>query len=88
MQTFVYASQHKADTYVWLRRRDAFDVLPTTLHTLLGELRFVLEVDLQPERRLPTENTEQVIAHLHEQAWHLQLPPGQSDPALVETSVD
>lgn len=85
MQCFVYASQRKADTYVWLRQRGTFDLLPATLLTLLGKLRFVLEVDLQPERQLPTEDVTQVIAYLHEQGWHLQLPPGPSDLALAQT---
>lgn len=88
MQCFVYASQRKADTYVWLRECEAFDVLPTTLQTMLGELRFVLEVTLLPERRLPTEDTAQVTANLSEQGWHLQLPPGQPDPAPAQTNAD
>ncbi len=28
MHCFVYASQRKPDTYVWLTRRDGFDLLP------------------------------------------------------------
>ena len=44
MQCFVYASVRKADSYLWLAQRDAFDVLPESLVLLLGELRFVMEV--------------------------------------------
>lgn len=78
MHCFVYASRRKPDTYVWLCQQDGFDVLPVSLQTLLGELRFVLEVELHPERRLPTEDTAQVIANLRAQGWHLQLPPGET----------
>jgi uncharacterized protein YcgL (UPF0745 family) len=78
MQCFVYASQRKADSYLWLARRDGFDVLSESLVLLLGELRFVLEVQLDDQRKLPNEDTEQVLEHLRTQGWHLQLPPRET----------
>jgi uncharacterized protein YcgL (UPF0745 family) len=78
MHCFVYASQRKADTYLWLDRKDNFDVLPASLALLLGDLRFVLEVALHPERRLPHEDVEVVMQHLRTQGWHLQLPPQET----------
>jgi uncharacterized protein len=78
MQCFVYASLRKADSYLWLARRDDFDVLSESLVLLLGELRFVLEVQLDDQRKLPNEDTEQVLEHLRTQGWHLQLPPKET----------
>lgn len=75
MHCYVYASQRKPDTYVWLRQREQDCALPESLALLLGELRFVLEVDLTEQRRLPHEDTAQVLANLAAQGWHLQLPP-------------
>lgn len=75
MQCFVYASRRKPDTYVWLRQRNHFDLLPVPLLEQLGELHFVLDVDLTPERRLPREQAATVLASLQEQGWYLQLPP-------------
>lgn len=75
MHSYVYASLRKADTYLWLARRDGFDALPPSLSLLLGELRFVLEVELSGTRRLPQEDVQQVLEHLRSQGWHLQLPP-------------
>jgi uncharacterized protein YcgL (UPF0745 family) len=75
MHSYVYASQRKADTYLWLAERDRFDLLPPSLALMLGELRFVLEVELSGDRRLPHEDAQQVIEHLRIQGWHLQLPP-------------
>ncbi|MEW5833756.1 MAG: hypothetical protein B7X39_01140 [Lysobacterales bacterium 14-68-21] len=75
MHCYVYASLRKADSYLWLARRDAFDLLPAELTTLLGQLRFALEVDLDENRRLPLEDARQVLANLRERGWHLQLPP-------------
>lgn len=78
MQCFVYASLRKADSYLWLARRDAFDALPEPLVLLLGELRFVMEVQLDEARKLPVEDTAQVLEHLRTQGWHLQLPPQET----------
>ncbi|MCP1372472.1 YcgL domain-containing protein [Dyella lutea] len=75
MHCYVYASLRKADSYLWLARRDAFDLLPADLAALLGQLRFALEVDLDEHRRLPLEDARHVLANLRERGWHLQLPP-------------
>lgn len=75
MHCFVYASRRQPGTYLWLAERDGFVVLPESLHGLLGELRFALELQLDEERRLPRENAARVLAHLRERGWHLQLPP-------------
>lgn len=83
MHCFVYANQRKADTYLWLDSKDNFDVLPASLALLLGDLRFVLEVELHPGRRLPIEDVEVVMQHLRTQGWHVQLPP--QDTLAVRT---
>ena len=77
MHCFVYASLRKADTYVWLARQGDFSVLPESLALMLGDLRFVLEVELDPRRKLPKEDVAAVLANLQTQGWHLQLPPAQ-----------
>lgn len=78
MHCFVYASQRKPDTYIWLGRRDDFECIPESLALMLGDLRFVLEVELTQARKLPHEDATQVIQHINEQGWHLQLPPNET----------
>lgn len=78
MPCFVYASLRKAGSYLWLAERDAFARLPESLLLLLGELRFVMEVQLDEQRKLPVEDSAQVLAHLREQGWHLQVPPNET----------
>jgi uncharacterized protein YcgL (UPF0745 family) len=78
MQCFVYASARKNDSYLWLARRDGFEVLSESLALLLGELRFVLEVQLDEQRKLPVEDAAQIVDHLRTQGWHLQLPPQET----------
>lgn len=76
MHCHVYASTRKHRTYVWLDDPQRIEDVPETLRTLVGELRFVLELDLHPERRLPHTDARAVLANLRAQGWHLQLPPG------------
>jgi len=75
MQAYVYKSQRKADTFVYLAARDDFERIPGSLRAPLGELAFVLEVALTPERKLARENTETVRQNLASQGFHIQFPP-------------
>ena len=75
MQTYVYKSLRKENTYVYLRKRDDFAVMPEAVRAPLGELVFVLEVALTPERRLARENPEVVRQNLALNGFHLQFPP-------------
>jgi len=81
MQAYVYKSQRKADTFVYLAARDDFARLPEPLRTQLGELAFVLEVALTPERKLAREDTEVVRTNLASRGFHIQFPP-QPDPTV------
>lgn len=75
MQAYVYKSLRKAETFVYLRERDAFGLLPEVLRAQFGELRFVLEVTLTPERQLAREDAAVVRANLAGQGFHIQFPP-------------
>lgn len=75
MQAYVYKSQRKADTFVYLAARDDFERIPESLRAPLGELTFVLEVALTPGRKLARENTETVRQNLASNGFHLQFPP-------------
>ncbi len=75
MHAYVYKSQRRADTYVYLAARDDFSRLPEPLRTQLGALQFVLDVALTPGRKLARENPEEVRANLAARGFHLQFPP-------------
>ncbi|MGQ0799372.1 MAG: YcgL domain-containing protein [Pseudomarimonas sp.] len=76
----VYKSLRRVDTYVYLARRDDFDVLPSALRGGLLPLAFVLELDLTTPRRLGSEDFAVVRANVQQSGFHLQLPP----PAFAE----
>ena len=83
MQAYVYKSQRKPDTYIYLAKRDDFDALPAELGATLAPYAFVLEVALTPERRLAQADAVQVRANLAERGFHLQLPPQPLAPVKI-----
>jgi uncharacterized protein YcgL (UPF0745 family) len=83
MLAYVYKSLRRPDTYVYLREREGFDVLPEALRASLGELHFALEVELTPERRLAREDPQRVRANLAGQGFHLQIPPSEQSLAVL-----
>lgn len=89
MHAYVYKSQRKADTYVYLATRDAFDVLPDAVREQLGTLSFVLDIALTPERRLAREDVAIVRERLRTQGFHLQMPPRAiADPLTEDWGTD
>ncbi len=74
MRCFVYRSNKKAETYLYLLERDGISSLPEGLIKLLGKIEFALEVDLGKTNRLANAEVEQVIESLHLQGYYLQLP--------------
>jgi hypothetical protein len=75
MHAYVYKSTKRAGTYVYLRERDAFGLLPAPLAERLGRLVFVLDVALTPERRLAHADAAVVRTNLAERGFHVQAPP-------------
>lgn len=88
MQAYVYKSQRKADTYLYLAARDDFACLPEPVSAQLGPLRFVLEVALTPGRKLAQVDPAMVRANLVAQGFHLQFPPTMLDPMTEDWGTD
>lgn len=83
MQAFVYKSLRKPDTYLYLRERDAFGLLPDPVRAPLGELAFVMELALTPERKLARVDAALVRENLVARGFHLQFPETQLDPLVA-----
>jgi len=88
MHAYVYKSQRKADTYVFLAARDDFARLPPAVLAQMGELRFVLEVALTSERKLAQADADVVRRNLAERGFHIQFPPTQPDPMTEDWGTD
>ncbi|HEX7383482.1 MAG TPA: YcgL domain-containing protein [Burkholderiaceae bacterium] len=83
MHAFVYKSLRKPDTYLYLREKDAFALVPEPVRAPLGGLQFVLAVELVEGRRLAREDAAVVRANLTARGFHLQRPEGVLDPLVA-----
>lgn len=83
MHAFVYKSLRKPDTYLYLRERDAFTLVPDAVRQPLGELGFVLEVELHADRKLARVDAAVVRTNLETRGFHLQIPPTVLDPLVA-----
>ena len=74
MLCFVYKSLRKSDTYLYVNKRDDFTAVPDTLKQMLGDLEYIMEVDLDQRKRLAQTDSRQVRQQLQQQGFYLQLP--------------
>lgn len=77
MHCYVYKSSLRAETYVFLRDRDATHRLPMDLGHALGNLEFIMELELTPGRRLARIDADDLRAALDQRGFHIQFPPGE-----------
>lgn len=75
MNCFVYRAEKRIDTYVYLRDKDAFALLPAELIKSLGPFTWVMALDLTPDRKLARADAAIVCANLHKIGYHIQFPP-------------
>ena len=83
MQAFIYKSLRKPDTYLYLRERDAFGLVPEAVLLPLGGMDFVMELALTPERKLARADAAIVRENLATRGFHLQFPETQLDPLVA-----
>ena len=80
LKCYIYRSELKADTYLYLLEKDNFDVVPEALLKAFGEPSFSFEFELTEDRSLAKEDPAQVYANLKQQGFHLQM----ADDLLIE----
>ena len=83
MHAYVYKSLRKPDSYLYLRERDAFGLVPEAVRLPLGPLQFVLEVTLTEQRKLAREDVAVVLRNLRDRGFHLQRPESVLDPLVA-----
>jgi uncharacterized protein len=83
MIAYIYKSLRKPDAYLYLREKDAFGIVPDLVRAPLGELVFVMSLELTPDRVLARANATVVRANLTERGYYLQVPPTVLDPLVA-----
>lgn len=82
MKCVVYKSRKRGQTYLYLAEKKDFSVLPAALVEMLGALEWVMDLELNPQRRLARANPEEVRKGLRTQGYYLQMPPGPDEIML------
>jgi len=77
MHTWVYKGSRKGNTYLYIREKNNFEQVPQSLLALLGDLSFVLDVELNSYSKLAQADIQEVLNQLENQGFYLQLPPSE-----------
>ncbi|MCL1143068.1 YcgL domain-containing protein [Shewanella gaetbuli] len=75
----VYKSSRKADTYLFVKKRDVFDDVPEPLMAMFGAPKLVMLVPLSKRDSLAMADIEKVKQQLDEKGYYLQLPPPEEN---------
>ena len=73
----VYKSGRRADTYLFVKKRDVFDDVPEPLMEMFGSKTLVMIVPLSKRDHLGIADIDKVKSALVEQGYYLQIPPPQ-----------
>jgi hypothetical protein len=71
----IYKSAKKAQTYLFVNKRDDFSDVPEGLMTTFGTPTLVTLVNLATKDKLAMADIEKVKENLSNQGFYLQLPP-------------
>ena len=80
LNCFIYRSDRKADTYLYILEKDDFSQVPEELLKAFGDPEFSFEFKLTPDRSLAKEDPQEVYNNLKSQGFHLQM----ADDLLIE----
>ncbi|CAM4183126.1 YcgL domain-containing protein [Pseudoalteromonas byunsanensis] len=79
MLTAVYKSSKKADTYLYVEKRDDFTKVPEPLMNMFGRPQFVMMFNLSKRDKLGAADIALVKEKLSSEGFYLQLPPPEEN---------
>jgi uncharacterized protein YcgL (UPF0745 family) len=79
MLTAVYKSSKRANTYLYIEKRDDFSKIPDPLMDTFGTPLYVMMFDLSKRKKLGIADIKLVQSELTEKGFYLQLPPKEEN---------
>lgn len=70
----VFRSSKKTDTYLYVRRGQAWDDLPESLRGIFGAPVHAMDLVLTPDRKLARTSGKQVLDSIADKDFYLQMP--------------
>ncbi len=71
----VYKSLRKADSYLFVEKRNEFERVPEALMAMFGEPKLVMMLPLDKRDHLGFADIKKVKTELNDKGFYLQLPP-------------
>ena len=75
----IYKSLKKADTYLYIEKRDDFSRVPKPLLETFGAAQLVMIINLSKQQKLALADINKVTAELQRCGFYLQLPPPEEN---------
>ena len=75
MRCAIYKGLKKVDSYLYVLKKDEFSDVPQQLLDMLGQLEFVMELDLSARQTLAQADPKIVIESMRQQGYYFQIPP-------------
>ncbi|MEM7195169.1 MAG: YcgL domain-containing protein [Pseudomonadota bacterium] len=77
MRTWIYKGNNKASAYLYVTAENDFSAVPDALISMLGDLEYVVDIDLSEREQLAQADIQEVREKLVDKKFYLQLPPGE-----------
>ncbi|WP_395342359.1 YcgL domain-containing protein [Ningiella sp. W23] len=71
----VYKSKKKADSYLYINKKDDFSQVPESLLQIFGQPQFVMLIPVNKRERLGGMPKQVILDKLESEGFYLQLPP-------------
>ncbi|ABZ76402.1 protein of unknown function DUF709 [Shewanella halifaxensis HAW-EB4] len=71
----VYKSRRKAESYLFVEKRNDFERVPEALMDMFGEPQLVMMLPIEKRDHLGFADIKKVRSELKEKGFYLQLPP-------------
>ena len=71
----IYKSLNKADTYLYIEKRDDFSKVPPSLLETFGKPAFVMLINFDKHPKLALADKQTVMNQLEKNGFYLQIPP-------------
>lgn len=75
----VYKSKRKADTYLYVKNKDAFEQVPKALLKQFGQPIFVMYLAIEKHDKIAGIDTQSFVSTLQEKGFYLQIPPPEKN---------
>lgn len=75
LQVRIYKGEGAPETFIFVEISEDLERVPEDLLQKMGTMEMVMELDLDPARRLVRVTGNVVIGAIHTQGYYLQLPP-------------